>query len=78
MADITPEFRQAVETEMAAAHKKIRVWEESILDLGTPFQHCSKLKSFAGPNLSKALDDDLVRIDMPSEYHAPRFVWKVN
>jgi hypothetical protein len=71
-----PQVSQQVLDEIKEAHRKIVEWENSRFDLGTPFQHCSQLESYAGPALKEALKAGLVRIDMPSEYHAPRFVVK--
>ncbi len=64
---------KTLEDEILEANQKCAEWERQTFALGTAFTHCSKLESFAGPLLREALTTSVVRISMPSEYHAPRF-----
>lgn len=68
--------RARVEDEIAEAHRRDVEFCKSHFDLGSAFAHCERLKSYAGPALLAALAAGEVAIDMPSEYHAPRFVFR--
>jgi hypothetical protein len=65
--------KNALLDEIEEAHRLIVEWECTHFDLGSPFAHCAKLTSFAGPRLREAIEAGAVVIDMPSEFHAPRF-----
>lgn len=72
-ATIGNTMANSLEEQIKEAHVKIAEWERTTFYLGSAFNHCAKLESFAGPELKEALEQRKVVIDMPSEYHAPRF-----
>lgn len=73
MININDVTKDEVEREIIEAHRLIKEWEHKTFALGSTFTHCAKLESFAGPALKAALANGSVKIDMPSEYYAPRF-----
>lgn len=67
---------ETLRDEIRTAHAACREWERATFNLGSTVTHIAKLRSFVldGGELAAALEAGRVRIEMPSEYEAPRFV----